>query len=189
MITIVSGLPRSGTSMMMRILEAGGIPSLTDTVREADIDNPNGYYEFEPVKHTRETPSWLNLAEGKAVKMVYKLLYDLPMDREYRIIFMQRAFKEIIASQNKMLVRLGKEKQGSDRSEHELIGIFANEVAKCRKWLIEQPNIKVSFVIYNKILKDSLYTLTKLSKELPELKLDTSAMSNIVDPSLYRNRH
>jgi len=58
-ITIVSGLPRSGTSMMMKILEAGGIPVLADHIRSADIDNPNGYYEFEPVKSTDEDASWL----------------------------------------------------------------------------------------------------------------------------------
>ena len=77
-ITIVSGLPRSGTSMMMQMLQAGGIPILTDNVRQADDDNPRGYYEFEPVKRTKQDPSWLNAANGKAVKMVYLLLRDLP---------------------------------------------------------------------------------------------------------------
>ena len=90
MITIVSGLPRSGTSMMMRILEAGGMPVLVDAARPADVDNPNGYYEFEPAKSIREDASWLTQAEGRAVKMVYKLLYDLPPDRAYHVLFLQR---------------------------------------------------------------------------------------------------
>src|ERR1700759_3251124 len=89
-ITIVAGLPRSGTSMMMRILEAGGIPPLTDKVREADISNPKGDYEFEPVKRTKTGPSWLLDAQGKAVKMVYRLLYDLPSNYSYRVVMMQR---------------------------------------------------------------------------------------------------
>ena len=81
-IVIVSGLPRSGTSMMMRMLDAGGLPALTDNIRTADEDNPRGYYEFEPVKKTKEDASWLERAPGKVVKMVYRLLYDLPADRE-----------------------------------------------------------------------------------------------------------
>src|SRR5690242_7444054 len=100
---IVSGLPRSGTSMMMRMLEHGGIPVLTDRVRTADDDNPNGYYEFEAVKQTRKDPSWLAGREGKAVKMVYRLLYDLPADRNYRVLFMRRKLEEVLASQRTML--------------------------------------------------------------------------------------
>ena len=77
-ITIVSGLPRSGTSMMMQILEAGGIPILTDNIRKFDEDNPKGYYEFEPVKKTKNDPSWVPKAKGKAIKIIYRLIQDLP---------------------------------------------------------------------------------------------------------------
>jgi hypothetical protein len=106
-ITIVSGLPRSGTSMMMQMLAAGGMPALADNLRQADEDNPRGYYEFERVKEVATDSSWLDEAEGKAVKMVYRLLYDLPADRSYRVIFMIRSLDEVIASQQVMLERSG----------------------------------------------------------------------------------
>src|SRR5574337_153211 len=99
-ITIVSGLPRSGTSMMMQMLHRGGIPAVTDEIRSADEDNPKGYYEFEPVKKTKEDASWLARAGGKVVKMVYRLLYDLPGDYAYHVVFMRRNLREVIASQN-----------------------------------------------------------------------------------------
>lgn len=106
-VTIVTGLPRSGTSMMMRMLEAGGLPVLVDGRRGADIDNPNGYYEFEPVKETRTDASWVEGARGRAVKMVYRLLYDVPAEFRYRVLFMRRDLGEILASQRKMLTRHG----------------------------------------------------------------------------------
>ena len=104
-IIIVSGLPRSGTSMMMRMLEAGGIPPLIDNLRRPNEDNPGGYYEFEPVKRTKQDPSWLTTAGGKVVKMVYRLLYDLPTGYEYRVIMMRRTLEEVLASQEAMLKR------------------------------------------------------------------------------------
>ena len=107
-VTIVSGLPRSGTSLMMRMLESGGIPVLIDGVRDADEDNPQGYYEYEPVKKTKEDTTWLQQASGKAVKMVYQLLYDLPPHYQYRVVFMRRRMSEVLASQKIMLNRRGK---------------------------------------------------------------------------------
>src|SRR5690349_24095288 len=104
---IVSGLPRSGTSMMMRMLELGGLPVLTDKQRVADDDNPNGYYEFEAVKQTAEDDSWLEGSEGSAVKMVYRLLYHLPEGRSYRVLFRRRNLDEVLASQQVMLYRHG----------------------------------------------------------------------------------
>ena len=89
-VTIVSGLPRSGTSMMMKMLEAGGIELLIDRVRVADADNPKGYYEFERVKQIETDQAWLPEAQGKAVKMISALLRHLPADCRYRIIFMER---------------------------------------------------------------------------------------------------
>ncbi|HFD38992.1 MAG TPA: sulfotransferase family protein, partial [Anaerolineae bacterium] len=96
-ITIVSGLPRSGTSMMMKMLEAGGLPVLTDQIRAADEDNPKGYYEFERVKQIEHDQEWLPDAQGKAVKMIAALLKHLPPDYEYKIVFMQRDMQEVLA--------------------------------------------------------------------------------------------
>src|SRR5947209_18564630 len=107
-IVIVSGLPRSGTSLMMQMLEAGGLEVVTDGIRAADTDNPRGYYEFERVKKIKTDAAWLPGARGKAVKMVSQLLYDLPAGEAYRILFMDRDLDEVLASQEKMLARLGR---------------------------------------------------------------------------------
>lgn len=187
MITLVTGLPRSGTSMMMRILEAGGIPPLIDNLRRADSDNPNGYYEFEPVKHTREDPSWLDHAEGCAVKLVYLLLRDLPDDRRYRVIFMQRALKEVIASQNKMLDRLGSAPAGPT-DPRTLVGTFAAETATAKAWLKDRPAFHVHYVNYNHILEAPRQTLDTLRAFVADPMLDLDAMCAVVDPKLYRQR-
>lgn len=186
MITIVSGLPRSGTSMMMRILEAGGLAVLTDGVRTPDADNPNGYYEFARVKHTREDSSWLVQAEGKVVKMVYKLLYDLPPDRPYSIIFMQRTLKEVVASQAQMLARLGRVPAGTS-DEHALVGAFAAEVAAVRAWLRNRPCFRVLYVNYNRLLDAPTEPLAAVKAFLGG-HLDEMAMRQVVDPRLYRQR-
>src|SRR2546430_7498795 len=107
-IIIVSGLPRSGTSLMMQMLENGGVPVVTDHIRSADTDNPRGYYEFEQVKKIKTDTSWLPGTRGKAFKMVSQLLYDLPPSEKYMILFMERDWDEMLLSQEKMLQRLGK---------------------------------------------------------------------------------
>src|SRR5262245_15575927 len=107
-IIVVSGLPRSGTSLMMQMLDNGGIEVVTDNVRAADTDNPRGYYELEKVKRVKQDASWLPQARGKAFKMVSQLLYDLPASERYLVVFMERDFDEMLLSQEKMLQRLGR---------------------------------------------------------------------------------
>src|SRR5207247_9084675 len=102
-IIIVSGLPRSGTSLMMQALENGGVEVVTDNIRTSDTDNPRGYYELEKVKKMKQDASWLPQARGKAFKMVSQLLYDLPPIESYRVIFMERDLDEMLISQEKML--------------------------------------------------------------------------------------
>src|SRR5258708_31928531 len=97
-ITIVSGLPRSGTSLMMQMLDNGGVPVVTDSIRAADTDNPRGYYEFERVKKIKQDPSWPPEVRGKAVKMVCQLLYDLPPVETYRVISMERDLEAMLVS-------------------------------------------------------------------------------------------
>jgi hypothetical protein len=184
-LTIVSGLPRSGTSMMMSMLDAGGIPLLTDHVRAADEDNPRGYYEFEPVKQTKKDASWLNGAEGKVVKMVYRLLYDLPPDREYRVVFMQRHLAEVVASQNVMLERQGK--TGGGLGDDKLIALFKAELAKVDEWLRARPNFRVMYAQYNEMLRDPGPTVHALNEFLGG-GLNAAAMLKVVEPSLYRQR-
>src|SRR5687768_1736541 len=108
-ITVVSGLPRSGTSMMMKMLEAGGLEPVVDHVRKPDEDNPKGYYEFERVKALENDREWLPEAKGKFVKVISMLLRHLPADHRFKVIFMQRNMPEVLASQKKMLVRRGED--------------------------------------------------------------------------------
>ncbi|MEW6249669.1 MAG: sulfotransferase [Planctomycetota bacterium] len=184
-VTIVSGLPRSGTSMMMRMLDAGGIPALTDNVRRADEDNPRGYFEYEPVKRTKEDPSWLANAGGRSVKLVYRLLYDLPADRNYRVVFMKRHLAEVVASQDVMLKHRGRESGGI--ASDKLIGLFEQQLAEFDEWARRQPNFQVLYVSYNDTLANPRPTVAALNAFLGE-RLDTQAMLRVIEPELYRQR-
>jgi hypothetical protein len=184
-VTIVSGLPRSGTSMMMRMVDAGGIPALTDNVRQADEDNPRGYFEYEPVKQTKQDPSWLDGARGRAVKMVYRLLYDLPPTHEYRVIFMRRNLEEVVASQDVMLSRRGRE--SGDLSKEKLIGLFQQQLAQFEGWVARQPNFRILYVSYNDVLKTPDDAVRQVNEFLGS-QLNVKAMRAIVEPSLYRQR-
>jgi hypothetical protein len=185
-VIVVSGLPRSGTSLMMKAIHAGGIEPIVDHVRKADEDNPKGYYEFEPVKKTKEDASWLSGAPGKVVKMVYRLLYDLPPNHAYRVVFMQRDLKEVLASQKKMLDRSGK--TGGAIPDEQMAALFTAELQKCEKWLAEQPNFKVLYISHRDMISDAPAQVEKINAFL-DGGLDTSAMARIVDPALYRNRN
>jgi hypothetical protein len=184
-ITIVSGLPRSGTSMMMQMIDAGGIPALTDRIRAADEDNPKGYYEFEPVKKTKQDPSWLDQAPGKVVKMVHLLLLDLPTDRSYRIVFMRRHLQEVVASQNVMLTRLGKD-QG-DLPAGRIIQVFESQLMKVDQHLQDHRCFSVLHVDYNALIGDPEPSVRAVHAFLGGT-LDLNAMLGVVDPSLYRQR-
>lgn len=184
-VTIVSGLPRSGTSMMMRMLEAGGIEILFDNRRKADEDNPKGYYEFEKVKTIKKDSSWLASAESKAFKMVSMLLYDLPSNWEYRIVFMKRNIDEILASQKRMLERSGR--NNSNVSDKEMSILFNKHLAEVEKWLGKQNNINTLYISYNDTILKPLEAIQKLNRFLGnELYIDK--MAKIVNKSLYRQR-
>ncbi len=183
-ITVVSGLPRSGTSMMMRMLEAGGIAALTDSRRTADDDNPNGYYEFEDVKSLADHREWLNDAAGKAVKMVYSLLKHLPVDREYRVIFMRRHVDEILQSQKKMLERNG---ILTDVADDQMRTMFDRELRQFYAWLPSQPHLKLINVSYNELLLNPAPAIHQVNRHL-EQRLDADSMIRMVDPALYRHR-
>jgi hypothetical protein len=185
-IIVVSGLPRSGTSMMMKMLEAGGLPILTDNLRTPDANNPNGYYEFERVKQLPEGDyGWLPEATGKVVKIVTGLIMHLPAEYKYKVIFMQRAMKEVLSSQKKMLGRLGKE---DDRVEDEKMRkIYQEHLKQVNAWIAKQPNIEVLYVNYNTMLSDPLESLKKVNEFLGG-GMDVNLMAGVVNKELYRER-
>jgi hypothetical protein len=183
-ITIVSGLPRSGTSLMMQMLAAGGMTLLTDQERRPDIDNPRGYCEWEPIKLLPKEPHRIDEAEGKAVKVISQLLLSLPQGKDYKLIFMERPLPEVLASQDEMLKR-----RGSTQSvDHALLTTaFRDHMKEIITWLEAREDIPVCRVGYLKLVNDpSGYA--RMVREFLGLELDVGAMARQVDPSLYRNR-
>jgi len=184
-ITIVSGLPRSGTSMVMKMLEASGIPPLTDQIREADSDNPKGYYEFERAKKLREGDvAWIPEAEGKVVKVIGALLVHMPPDYEYRVLFMRREMSEILASQAKMLENRGEENNIDNKT---MAALFSKHVKQVENWMHSQPNLKYIDINYNEMLTDPGSQVKEINAFLGGV-LDEAAMIAVVDPELYRQR-
>jgi hypothetical protein len=184
-VTIVSGLPRSGTSLMMQMLGAGGLPALTDGERCADVSNPKGYYELEAVKRTREDPSWLERAPGHCVKMISMLLYDLPADRFYKIIFMTRAMEEVLASQAAML-KTRNEPMGLD--DGTMRKHYEAHLRKLEQWVKDQKQISVLYCNYNDLVRNPREEARRV-KEFLGLPLDADRMAASVDPKLHRQRH
>lgn len=184
-IVVVSGLPRSGTSMMMKMLQAGGLDPLTDSIRAADEDNPNGYFEFERVKQMAAGDrAWLDEAGGKVVKVISYLLEQLPPDRTYKIIFMEREIKEVLASQKKMLAHRG---EISKTSDEEMEAQFRDHLKLVKPWLARQPHMEVLYVGYNSMMSDP-EPLCRRIVEFLGLPLDVDKMRAVPNASLYRNR-
>jgi Sulfotransferase domain len=185
-IVVVSGLPRSGTSLMMQMLDAGGFPVLTDAERLPDESNPRGYYEYAPVKrmHSGDT-GWLADARGKAVKIVSALLPLLPAVYPYRIIFMQRDLEEVVQSQQAMRARLGSANGAADADR--LLEDTARHVQAIEKWLSAQARLSVLFVGYADVLADAAGSARQVA-DFIEAPLDIPAMVRAVDPSLWRER-
>ena len=184
-ITIVSGLPRSGTSLMMQMLAAGGIPPLMDSLRPPDESNPRGYFEFEPVRRLRSDRSWLDQAAGHAVKIIHVLVRELPTEGrfQYRVILMKRSMDEILASQRVMLERQGK----ASADEATLATIFRTQLAQLETWLAAQPAFSFLAVDYHRVLKEPLQIAREVSAFL-DGNLNLEAMSAAVDPTLYHHR-
>ncbi len=184
-VTIVSGLPRSGTSMMMRILSSGGMELLVDGIRTADDDNPKGYYEYERVKQLKKDKEWVKDAVGKGVKVISALLPELPPEYQYKVIFMRRRMEEILASQKKMLLRRG---EPTDTVPDEVMAKeFEKHLAKITKWLDEQPNMEVLYVTYHEAVADPEANIKRVNAFLGN-SLDEGKMMAAIDKNLYRNK-
>jgi hypothetical protein len=184
-VTIVTGLPRSGTSMMMQMLAAGGMPVLTDAARPPDADNPRGYLEFEPAKRTPRDAGWVAGAAGKAVKLVHVLLPALPPGHEYRLVFMHRDMNEVLASQRAMLEHLGR--RGADLSPERLAAAFSEQLRRVREWMAQHPHVLALDVDYHKVIESAAAEARRVNQFLGGA-LDEAKMAAAVDPLLYRRR-
>ncbi len=184
MVTVVSGLPRSGTSLMMQMLEAGGMSVLIDDQRPSDDDNPRGYYEYAPVKRLDQDNVWLAEAEGRAVKIVTPLLHHLPANLQYRVIIMQRDLDEVLRSQEAMLQRLG-EPPGPDPAV--MRRHFERFLEKSQQWLSQQTHIDVLECPFANVVTGPQPEIARIADFL-KLELDQQAMAGVVQPQLYRQR-
>ncbi len=185
-ITVVSGLPRSGTSLMMQLLGAGGLFLLTDGVRGPDIDNPRGYFEYEPVKRLERDCDWIELARGKAVKVISSLLPSLPPGLRYQVLLMLRPIEEVLASQRAMLERSGR--AAATFEDDGLGASFARELDRVRRWLAEQEKVRVLELDYTALVASPRAGIEAIVRFLGR-PLDPVRMAAAVDPALYRQRN
>ncbi|MEE8369077.1 MAG: sulfotransferase domain-containing protein [Thermoanaerobaculia bacterium] len=185
-IIVVSGLPRSGTSMAMKMLEAGGIPLVVDGRRRADEDNPKGYYEDERVKDLASTDDklWITNGRGKAIKIISYLLKELPRNRNYKVLFMRRNLQEILASQTKMLQRRG---ESSDTDDRRMMDLYEDHLWKVGYLIKHTPHLEVMDLTHREVIEDPESAARQIDDFLGG-GLDVEAMARVVDRKLYRNR-
>ncbi len=186
-VIVVSGLPRSGTSMAMQMLAAAGVPVVTDGIRKPGEDNPKGYYEDERVKDLHKENvdrSWLRDARGKAVKIISFLLKDLPESNNYKVIFMKRALPEVLASQKKMLERRNEaDESGDDR----MLELWENHLWRAAYLLKHGAQFETLEIAYRDVIQDPLREARRI-RDFLGLQADPEVMAKAVDESLYRNR-
>ena len=188
-IVVVSGLPRSGTSMMMKMLSAAGLPIVTDEVRSADDDNPKGYFEYDKTTQLRSDSSWICDARGKVVKIVAQLIPELPIETEdkpvqYRVVFMERDLDEVLASQHTMLNQQGR--KGANLEPSRLAGVFKDQLQKVHHF-IQERNIPCLVVRHAHAIQEPSSVAESVNNFIGG-SLDVDAMAAVVDPTLYRER-
>jgi len=186
-IIVISGLPRSGTSMLMKMLDAGGVPVLTDDLRTSDVDNPGGYFEHERIKDLEndKDKSWVRSARGKALKVISHLLKALPDDNFYRVILIRRDLKEIIQSQNIMLEHRNEPNPVSDRKAVEF---YRNHLIDTKVHVRLKPNFDLLEIHYRLALADPLSASREIDNYLGG-GFDVHAMAAVINHDLYRNRN
>jgi hypothetical protein len=185
-IVVVSGLPRSGTSMLMKMLDAGGLPVITDGLRTADEDNPRGYFEVERIKSLAEETdrTWLAGSRGKGIKVISYLLRALPPQFNYKVVFLRRDLEEVLASQKKMLTRRGESDNTPPERMREL---FENDLWRARYLLTHQPQFETIEVGYTEVIRRPVDEARRIAAFVGG-GLNVEAMAAAVDPQLYRNR-
>ena len=186
-VIVVSGLPRSGTSMTMQMLAAAGVPVVTDGIRPAGEDNPKGYFEDERVKdlhQEKEDRGWIRDARGKAVKIISFLLKDLPETNNYKVIFMKRALPEVLASQKKMLERRSEVDESGDER---MLEVWENHLWRVSYLLKHADQFETLEVAYSDVIGDPRREARRI-RDFLELNADPEPMAAAVDEKLYRNR-
>ena len=186
-VVVVSGLPRSGTSMAMQMLAAAGVPVVTDGIRQAGEDNPKGYFEDERVKDLlkeKEDRSWVRDVRGKAVKIISFLLKDLPESNNYKVIFMKRALPEVLASQKKMLERRN---EADESGDERMLELWENHLWRVRYLLKHADQFETLEIAYSDVIEDPVREARRI-RDFLELKADPETMAAAVDEKLYRNR-
>ena len=184
-VTVVSGVPRSGTSLLMRMLWAGGMPILTDGTRPADASNPTGYFEHDAVRTTARDDSWVDDAAGKAVKVIHLLLPRLPPRFHYRVLFARRDMGEVLASQQALLHDNGR--RGADLAPGRLAEALAAQATRALEWADRQPHVALLPVHFHDVINHPPEQARRMNQFLGGA-LDEAAMAAAVDPSLYRHR-
>ena len=185
-VVVVSGLPRSGTSLVMSMLDAGGVPALSDHRRVPDENNPRGYYELEAVKATGRDASWVDAAAGRSVKVIHALLSCLPSHHHYEVVLVERDLFEVVASQRAMLARAGGD-FGDPSGDADWVHAFARQMDETRRWLDDTPCVRWTSISHRRLMRDPDASARALASFLT-FPLDVRAMAAQVDPSLYRSR-
>ena len=181
-VVIVSGLPRSGTSMMMQMLAAGGVSPWTDGERTADDSNPHGYFELSRVLQLPRDQSWLADGCGKALKVVAPLLRHLPPSPKFRVVFMTRPIDDVLRSQRTMLSRIGQHAADDSR----LAAAYSSLLGETSAWLAARPDIAVLPIAYDDVIHNPTGTATQLANFLGR-PFNAAAAAASVDQSLRRS--
>lgn len=184
-VTLVTGTPRSGTSLVMQMLRAGGMPLLCDDARPADADNPRGYFECDAVRRTRQDAAWLDAAPGRAVKVVHALVPCLPPGRAYRVIDVRRPLVQVLASQRAMLLRAGAPARAED--EALLERLFRSQREAMERWVLRVAGVPLLRLDYPDLVAEPSAAAARLTAFLGE-PLDAGAMAAAVEPRLHRQR-
>lgn len=189
-IVVVSGLPRSGTSLAMQMLASAGLPVYTDQKRQPDFHNPRGYFEHAQVLTLPVDQSWVPQVKGHAVKVIHALIPFLPSNEQYKVIFMTRNIEEVVASQARMLESLGR--KGGLLSDSQLALSLAQDLERTQLWMNLQDNIDWITIDYNLLIEQPLIEISKILGLLYEHPDDLEGiperMASCVQGELYRNR-
>ncbi len=187
---IVTGLPRSGTSLLMQMLGAGGISLLYDSERLPDEFNPYGYYEHQIIHNLAKTSdiSCLQQYKGYAVKIISPILVKLTITFPARIIYIKRDLQEVIVSQQKMSYKnklLNISSLSLDQKK--LLNIFEKHTQQMMSFILHNPNLKLLEVNFSEVFSHSENIINSIDKFL-DGNLERTGMKSVIKPELYRNK-